>query len=263
MQVGVSQLILPDLTVRDFAAQAASSGYEVVELSLKREGELSPNASDAELKQIADDVRGAGVEPVSIVHSHCTGNLLDSGEAQRKSIDETCRGLEVAATMGIGCTLHTLGRFSAELYYDDAYKNAVASLKEIARTAEKVGVTLAVEQIWNGFLFSPLEMRRFLDEVGSERIGFYFDPGNMAVFHFPQHWVKIVGERVKMVHLKDWQGRALNGGWTPLLEGEVDFAAVNRELRAIGYDGPMISEVSPSQASLADTATAIRKIIAM
>jgi hexulose-6-phosphate isomerase len=99
--------------------------------------------------------------------------------------------------------------------------------------------------------------------VGSDHIGFYFDPGNMAVFHFPQHWVRITGKHLKMMHLKDWKGNALNGGWTSLLEGNVDFAAVNKELRAIGYDGPMISEVAPSLASIEDTAKAIRKIIEM
>lgn len=263
MQVGVSHLILPQLSVLEFASQAAAAGYEVVELFMSREGDITPQTSDAGLRELAAAVRAAGVEPVSMVHTHTTGNLLDSGAAQRTSIEETKRGLQAAAAMGIGCTLHTLGSFSSELYYDVAYENAVAALKEIAITAQEVGVTLAVEQVWNGFLFSPLEMRRFLDEVDSERIGFYFDPGNMAVFHQPHHWVKIVGPRVKMVHLKDWQGNALNGGWTPLLEGKIDFAAVNRELRAIDYDGPLISEVDVSQATLAETAEAIRKIITL
>jgi hexulose-6-phosphate isomerase len=137
----------------------------------------------------------------------------------------------------------------------------VQALQQIAETAEHLKVTLAVEFVWNGFLFSPLEMKHFLDEVGSAAIGFYFDPGNMAVFQYPHHWVRIVGKHIKMVHLKDWKGRALNGGWTPLLEGEVDYAAMNRELRAIGYDGPMISEVPPKLASFQETADAIRKII--
>lgn len=263
MQVGITQIILPNLSFSEFAQQSAAAGYEVVELCMKKEGELTLETSKSALEDLAATVRSAGVEPVSMAHLQCTGNLLDSGDAQKISIEQTCKGLEAAATMGIGCTLHTLGRFSHDLYYDDAYANGVNSLKEIAKTAESLNVKLAVEQVWNGFLFSPLEMRRFLDEVGSDHIGFYFDPGNMAVFHFPHHWVKITGKHVKMVHLKDWQGNALNGGWTPLLEGGVDFTAVNKELRAIGYDGPMISEVSPVQASLADTAAAIRKIIAM
>lgn len=263
MQIGITQIILPEPSTREFAAQAKTAGYEVVELRMNKDGDLNPGMDETELRQLADDVRAAGVEPVSMVHGHCTGNLLDSGDAQRISIEETCRGLQAAKTMGIGCTLHTLGRFSAELYYDDAYNNAVASLQEIARTAESLQVKLAVEMIWNGFLFSPLEMKRFLDEVNSDYIGFYFDPGNMAVFQFPQHWVRIVGKHIKMMHLKDWKGNALNGEWTPLLEGTVDFITVNKELRAIGYDGPMISEVAPSLASIEDTAVAIQKIIQM
>lgn len=263
MQVGISQLVLADVSMSEFIKQSAAAGYEVVELCMRREGDLTPETSNDDLQSIAAQIRVAGMEPVSMTHSQCTGNLLESGDSQRTAIDETCRGLEAAATMGIGCTLHTLGQLSPDLYYDDAYKNGVASLRKIAKTAEAVNVKLAVEFIWNGFLFSPLEMRRFLDEVGSDHIGFYFDPGNMAVMQYPHHWVRIVGPHIKMVHLKDWKGSALDGGWTPLLEGNVDYAAINRELRALGYDGPMISEVSSSDAPLDITSQAIRKIIAM
>jgi len=263
MQIGVSQLILPKVTMADFLQQAATAGYEVVELCMRQEGELTPSLGEDDLQRLAEQIRASGLKAVSMTHSHCTGNLLDSGLAQRTSIAETCAGLRAAARLGIGCTLHTLGRLRPDLYYDDAYSNAVASLREIAVTAAEVNVNLAVEFVWNGFLFSPLEMRRFLDDVGSEHIGFYFDPGNMAVFQYPHHWVRIVGSHIKMVHLKDWQGSALKGGWPALLEGDVDYAAMNRELRAIGYQGPVISEVPPSVAPLAETAAAMRKIITL
>ena len=263
MQVGITQIIASDLSTADFLQQAADAGYEVAELCMRPSGDLTPASDEAQLASIVAAAESAGVELVSMTHSHCTGNLLDSGEAQQRSIAETELGLRAAAAMGIGCTLHTLGRLRADLFYDDAYRNAIASLKQIAVTAEKVGVTLAVEFVWSGFLFSPLEMRNLLDEVGSERIGFYFDPGNMAVFQYPHHWVRIVGRHVKMVHLKDWRGGALNGSWPALLEGEVDFVAMNAELRAIGYDGPMISEVPAGDAPWAKTAESIRKIIAM
>jgi hexulose-6-phosphate isomerase len=263
MQVGISQIIAGDLSLNDFLQQAAQAGYEVVELCLRRQGELTLASTAAQLDAIVAGARAQGLGLVSLTHSHCTGNLLDSGEAQQRSIDETVAGLRVAAALGIGCTLHTLGSLRPDLYYDDAYRNTVWALQQIAETAEQLHVNLAVEFVWNGFLFSPLEMKHLLDEVGSPAIGFYFDPGNMAVFQYPHHWVRIVGKHIKMVHLKDWQGRALNGGWTPLLQGAVDYTAMNQELRALGYDGPMISEVPPDLASFADTAAAIRQIIAM
>jgi len=261
MQVGISQLIAREMPLAEFFAASAASGYEVVELCLQAQGELTVQSSPETLTQIRADAAAHQLALVAMTHSHCTGNLLDSGEAQATSIRETKEGLRVAAALGIGCTLHTLGRLHPTLYYDDAYRNGVQSLQAIAEVAEELNVALAVEFVWNGFLFSPLEMKHFLDEVGSPAIGFYFDPGNMAIFQYPHHWVRIVGEHIKMVHLKDWQGRALNGSWPALLAGEIDYVAMNRELRAIGYDGPMISEVPPDVASFAETATAIRKII--
>lgn len=261
MQIGVSQLIAGDLPLADFFQQAAQAGYEVAELCLRRQGELTLATSPDQLAQIRTLAQATGIKLVSLTHSHCTGNLLDSGAAQQASISETEAGLRVAAALGIPCTLHTLGALRADLYYDDAYRNAVQALRQIAQTAEQLQVTLAVEFVWNGFLFSPLEMKHFLDEIGSPFIGFYFDPGNMVVFQYPHHWVRITGPHLKMVHLKDWQGRALNGGWTPLLAGAVDYRAMNRELRALGYDGPMISEVPADLASWTDTANAIRQII--
>lgn len=263
MQVGISQLIARTPSLEAFFQESADAGYEVVELCLRREGELTLESSSEALDRIRRTASDAGVTIVSVTHSHCTGNLLAQGEPQRRSIEETKAGLRVAKALGAYCTLHTLGRLSPDLPYDEAYRNGVASLKQIAPVAEELGVALAVEFVWNGFLFSPLEMRHFLEEINSEAIGFYFDPGNMAVFQYPQHWAGVLGPWIKMVHMKDWRGRALNGGWTPLLEGEIDFPAVMQALRAGGYDGPLISEVSPGLASLEATAEAIRRIAAM
>lgn len=263
MQVGISQLIAGDMPLAEFFQQAAQAGYEVVEVCMRQQGELTLASPPAQLAAIVAQADANGLRLVSMTHSHCTGNLLDAGPAQQRSIEETVAGLQAAAALGIGCTLHTLGSLRPDLYYDDAYHNGVQALQQIAETAEQYKVMLAVEFVWNGFLFSPLEMKHFLDEVGSPFIGFYFDPGNMAVFQYPHHWVRIVGKHIKMVHLKDWQGRALHGGWTPLCEGTVDYTAMNRELRAIGYAGPLISEVPPALASFGATAAAIRKIIQM
>ncbi|MBT3380201.1 MAG: sugar phosphate isomerase/epimerase [Lentisphaerae bacterium] len=260
MRIGISQLVLPKLSMADFLRGSAAAGYDAVELSLRPDSPIGVDASDADIAAVVALAAELGLTIESMTINHCTGNLLDSGEAQERSIAETRDGLKLAAAFGAPCALHTLGRFGPDLYYDDAYRNAVTALQELAGTAEELGVAIAVEFVWSGFLFSPMEMKQFLDDVASEYVGFYFDPGNMAVFQFPHHWVRIVGSHIKRVHLKDWQGRALNGGWTPLLEGEVDFAAMMKELHGIGYAGPLISEVPPSLAPLADTAAAIRKI---
>jgi hexulose-6-phosphate isomerase len=263
MQVGVTHLVAGKMPAAQFLEESAAAGYEVVELAVLREGELTVNTPEEELKRIVAHAGRLGLKIASVCLLHLTGNLLASGEAQERGIAETEAGLRIAAALGAGCALHTLGRLSPELFYDDAYRNGVDSLRRLAPSAKTLNVALAFEFTWSGFLFSPVETRRFLDEVGSDAVGFYFDPGNMAVFQYPQHWARITGPHIKMVHVKDWEGNALNGGWPALLKGKVDFVAVNRELRAAGYDGPLISEVSLQQATLKETADAIRKIIAM
>jgi hexulose-6-phosphate isomerase len=154
------------------------------------------------------------------------------------------------------------GVVDSSTYYDDAYRNSLSVLKwELAPFAEDIGVTIAIEYVWNKFLLSPMEFAEYVDEVESSNVGLFFDTGNMVVFGFPEQWVKINSYRVKMVHFKDFKRDGW--GWPPLLEGDVDFPAVMRELRAIEYDDAVISEVPPGVASLEDTAGAIRRILEM
>jgi L-ribulose-5-phosphate 3-epimerase len=154
----------------------------------------------------------------------------------------------------------TLGALTDELYYNEAYANSLKAMQLLAPFAEDVQVNIAIEYVWNKFLLSPLEFAHFCDEVASPRVGLFFDTGNMVIFGFPQHWVRICGKHLMKVHFKDFKRPT---EWTALLAGDVNFPAVMAELRKIDYDGALLSEVAPSIASLVETAAAIRKIMAM
>ncbi len=265
MKISLSQLITGSMPIPELLEQARNCAYDEVELAL-RPGDENPfnyRTSDAQLAEFRKLAEQGQTPITSLTIGAKSGNLLADGTAQSDGIAESIYGLECAAKLGAKVCLHTLGRLSPELYYEDAYQNAISALKKLVPVVEKLNVGFAVEFIWNGFLFSPLEMRNFLDSVGSPLVGFYFDPGNMAVFQYPQHWVRALGKRILHVHLKDWKGGALNGQWTALLEGEVNFPVVMKELRAAGYQGPLVSEVAQNLASFADTAKAMRKIAAM
>jgi len=265
MKISLSQLITDAMPIPDLLSQAKKDGYDEVELSLRPvdDAPLNYRTSDKQLAEYRNLAAQTGTPITSLTIGAKTGNLLADGKLQSDGIAEAVHGLECAAKLGAKVCLHTLGRLSPELYYEDAYNHAIAALKKLVPTAEKLHVGFAVEFVWNGFLFSPLEMRNFLDAVGSPHVGYYFDPGNMAVFQYPQHWVRALGKRVMHVHLKDWKGNALNGQWTALLEGEVNFPVIMKELRTAGYKGPLVSEVAQNLASFSDTAKAMRKIAAM
>ncbi|RLG80235.1 MAG: sugar phosphate isomerase/epimerase, partial [Thermoprotei archaeon] len=115
----------------------------------------------------------------------------------------------------------------------------------LAKKAEEEDVFICVENVENNFLLSPLEMRRFIDEIGSERVGAYLDVGNVLALYqaFPQHWIRILGKRIKKVHLKDYNDRIKS--ITYLLQGDVNWPEMIKSLREVGYDDYLTAELPP------------------
>ena len=121
-----------------------------------------------------------------------------------------------------------------------------------------------IENVWNRFLLSPLEFRDFLDKVGSDYVGCYFDVGNVILTGYPEQWVKILGSRIKRVHLKDFKKSVGTlDGFCDLLDGDVDYAAVMVALRDTGYDGPVTAEYFDCEADLPKISAAIDRILQM
>ena len=187
--------------------------------------------------------------------------MSNDWDVRKTSMTNIERGLHVAQALGIDTMLITPGSLGPDCHYDDAYFNALTSLRQLAPTVEEIGVNLAIEYVWNWFLLSPLEYRRFLDDVDCSFIGFYFDTGNMVIQGYPEQWVKIIGRHIKKVHFKDF--RRSDCSWQPLTDGDVDFPAVMAELRKIGYDDALLSEVDAGTAPFEETAKTIRQIMEM
>jgi len=264
MKVGISGIITPgEWTWRETMEKSKAAGYEAIEVTLRDASELSfdtPAEGVREIATIAADL-GLTIDSICPQSRARQCNVMDGDPAVRQAGKDTIkRLLEIAKTMGVDGVLVVPGVVTSEVHYDDAYSRALAAFCELAPFAEAIGVTIAIEYVWNRFLLSPLEMRRFLDEIGSDRVGLFFDTGNMVIFGFPEQWVKICGRHVKKVHFKDFKRP---DQWPPLLQGDVDFPAVMRELRKIGFDGACLSEVAPSIAPIEETAAAIRKILTM
>jgi hexulose-6-phosphate isomerase len=265
MKVGLSGIITPaEWSFDQLLGEAAASGYEALEVCLTSEGELSLQTSAGELAAMGARARDAGIELSSVcasVRDEPRDIMTNDRSVWEQSLDTIRRCLDATRALGVDTMLLTMGALHDDLYYNEAYANGLKALQLLAPHAEGLGVNIAVEYVWNKFLLSPMEFARFCDEVASPRVGLFFDTGNMVIFGFPQHWVRICGKHLMKVHFKDFKRQGYE--WTPLLEGDVHFPAVMAELRKIGYDGALLSEVAPAIASLPDTAAAIREIMAM
>lgn len=264
--IGLSLLAGGDrnMPVPEFLKAAKDAGYDGVEMWLVGEGGLNFEVTDEELASYRRLAADYGLTIYSVAISSPVGNMLATGKDADLFAEYAIRGMDIAVKLGAETVLHTTGRLTDDIDYETGYLNGIANLRKLAPEIEARGLKFALEFIWNGFLFSPIEMRNFINSVNSPNVGFYLDPGNMAVFQKPQDWVRALKHLVFQVHLKDWQGRAVNGGgWTALLEGQVDYPAVISELRKVGYNGPLVSEVALKLAPWEDTAKVMRKVAVM
>jgi hexulose-6-phosphate isomerase len=133
--------------------------------------------------------------------------------------------------------------------YTVCWNQATKSIRELVPAAEKLNVNIALENVWNKFLYSPMEMKQFIDQFGSDKVGSYFDVGNCLLNGYPQDWIEVLGKRIKAVHFKNWKsedcGGGLHGFGDDLLDGMVDFPKVLAALEKINFTGPISVEMIP------------------
>lgn len=180
--------------------------------------------------------------------------LTAESPAARKIAEDIVRAqLDCAAALGVGAILVVPGTVGRGFWggsectaYADAYARAQEALVRLAPEAQARGVVIGVENVWNNFLLSPLEMARFLDEIGSPFVRAYFDIGNVVRTGEPADWIRTLGSRIARVHVKDFK-RSVDtiAGFCDLLAGDVDFPAALAALRTAGYDDALTAEMNP------------------
>ena len=122
--------------------------------------------------------------------------------------------------------------------------DAVASLLPLAAASK---IAIGLENVWNKFLVDPFAMRAFIDQFNSDWLGAYFDVGNAMLVGYPEQWIRILGKRIKRVHLKDFRrGVGTADGFVDLLAGDVNWPEVMKALRDAGYSGPLTAEMIPA-----------------
>ncbi|HZP84178.1 MAG TPA: sugar phosphate isomerase/epimerase family protein [Chthonomonadaceae bacterium] len=247
MKIGINRWTLPgDLSIGDCFQMAKRTGFDSIEINIAEDGYLTTNSTEAEVRQIVAQAQQAGIELSSLSTGLGWKYQILSPDAQNRQqgLANIRKMLEVAEWMGVDTILVVPGRIDADTPYDDAYDRTLAAMKELAPEAERRKVAIGIENVWNKFLLSPLEFARILDEVGSPYVGAYFDAGNILAYGYPDQWIKILGQRIKKVHVKDFNTSIGNiTGFCNPLQGDVPWERVRKALEAVGYDGYITAEV--------------------
>jgi len=254
MKAGINIWSFPgNLSLNEVFKTAKDAGFEGVEIALNETGELSLESTEKDILRIKQMAYDNGISLYSLATSlFCAYPFTSNDKAIRnKGKDMTRRQLEVAKLLGCDTILTIPGSVDIVfcpgfevIDYDVAYDRALEAMRELKEDAEKYKVTIGVENIWNKFLVSPLEMRDFIDKIDSNYVKVYFDVGNVLLFGYPQHWIKILGNRICKIHIKDFRCSVGNlNGFVDLLAGDVPFPEIMKALRSVGYDDWLTAEV--------------------
>ena len=219
-------------------------GYDGVELTIP-----SSDLSDKEILNARDK---SGIEIPGLVNSrHWDQPISSPDPAIRKACtDSMIFALEKCKTFGGNTVLLVSGVVNKEISYNEAWDRSTAEITKMIPTAEKTGVKIAVENVWNNFLISPIEAAQFIDQFDTEMVGWYFDVGNILRYGWPEHWIKTLGHRILKIDIKDYSRTKMSeeGIWegfkVEIGDGDNDWATVNNALREVGYSGWGSAEVS-------------------
>ncbi len=182
-------------------------------------------------------------------HTHWAKPLSDPDPQVRAAgVEGLKQSLRDAKRYGADTVLFVPAVVSKSISYADAYTRSQAELRKVVPLAEELGVAIAIENVWNQFLLSPLEAARYVDEFKSPFVGWYFDCGNILNYGWPEQWIRILGKRIKKIHLKEFSRdkRDKQGLWkgfdVKFLEGDNDWPSIMKALDEVGYTGWGIAE---------------------
>ena len=259
--------MLKSITLRSFAesmpvaerlALARKYGFEGIEINLEPNTEITLETSAQELQKLlalvkSFDLKVSGVYsrtqwyfPISSIKSE----VRAAGRKIISTIISAAEILECDTVLVIpGVVDNSIFATEPEIIpYLDAYKNSVESIQIlISEVLDKSDVHMALENVWGKFLYSPMEFASFVDSFANEKIGAYFDVGNSLRNGFPEDWIRILGHRIRAIHVKDFR-RSVDtiNGFCGILQGDVNWDQVSLGLQEIGYKRWITGEVLPA-----------------
>lgn len=256
MKKGISIWSFPQgMTINECIMLAKKAEFDSIELALNEKGELSLESTDDEITGYKEFAKSCGIEISSLATGLYWSYSLTSNdlEIREKAKHIVKKQLDFAAFLGVDTVLVVPGAVGVDfipgceiIEYDVAYERALEALTELAPYAEQKKVSIGIENVWNKFLLSPIEMRDFIDKIDSQYVGAYLDVGNIVYSGYPEHWIKILGNRIRKIHFKDYRRDVGTvSGFVDLLAGDVNYPAVMEQLKAIGYDGFVTAEMIP------------------
>jgi L-ribulose-5-phosphate 3-epimerase len=248
-----------DRTYAERFAMARDAGFHGIEMQTV--------AAPEEAAEIAEASKKTGLRVHSVMNMAHWESPLSSDDPQivKKSVAGMETSLRNAALWGADAVLLVPAVVNPSTSYRQAWERSQRVIKEqLLPLAQQLEVIIAVEEVWNKFLLSPLEFARYVDEFNSPWLKAYFDVGNIVFYGYPQDWIRTLGSRTVKIHLKDFKLDRPNGRfeWKNLGEGDIDWTEVRKALAEVKYNGFVTTELTGGAPDyLKDVSTRVDKLL--
>lgn len=243
-----------EYTFEECLAAAKKAGFDAIEFNLdgaNKGHSFTADTTDAEILAVKELCDKYGVLPISISSSLHHGIWSKTGESDIAYAMGVLKAqLNVARLMGADTILVVPGGMHEGISLSQARENSLKNLKAAEGMIRESGVTVGLENVWNGFFLSPYDMLSFLDDLDSDAFALYFDLGNMVAFSTSEYWCEIVGSKAAKIHIKDYKrngGINSGGKFCDLLKGDLNFKAAMAAMKAQGFDGYLTAEVGKGE----------------
>jgi L-ribulose-5-phosphate 3-epimerase len=243
------------MTLRECLELAKRAGFDGIELNYDLDSDLSPKATSQDFSRIRKMAEEIGIAISGLCSFLFWPYPLTSNDPAERARGMEIAGLMTQAAHDLGTenllvvpgAVHMPWRADHEPTPNDVCdQRAKAAIAKLLPTAEKLGIYLNIENIFfNGYLLSPMEMVQFVDHFGSKHVQAHFDTGNIMMFQFPEHWIPILGKRIKNVHLKEFTKKGTDFSletFRPLLDGTTNWPVVIEAFDKIKYEGYLTFE---------------------
>tara|TARA_R100000027_G_scaffold67707_1_gene68042 strand:- start:235 stop:1083 length:849 start_codon:yes stop_codon:yes gene_type:complete len=244
-----------DWDLKQKMTMARDAGFTGFEPEFSEDGDLALDGDIASWKKVREIADEVGIELSGLATGLYWGanGASDNAETRAKAAHIMEQQIRCAEAIGVDTILVVPAAVGVDFIpdcevvpYELAYQRATELIENALPTARKAGVTIAVENVWNKFLLSPLEMKSFLEQFDDEHVALYFDAGNVLVNGYPEHWIRILGDKIKRVHFKDYRRNVGSAdGFVDLLSGDINWDQVIAALKEVGYEGWVGAEMIP------------------
>lgn len=254
---GMVYTMLPKgMSVADRFKLARDTGFKVVQAP------TTPDQNEAEELKKAADAAGVRIDSVmNMAHWRYPLSSSDPSDVA-KSMDGMRTSLHNAKLWGSDAVLLVPAVVNPQTSYHDAWVRSQKEIRKLIPLAEELKIVIAIEEVWNKFLLSPLEMRTYINEFRSPWIKAWFDVGNVVLYGYPQDWIHTLGKQIVKLHLKDFKLEHSRYEWVNLGDGQVMWPSVRQALMDIGYSGSAICELeSGDETYLRDVSNRIDRLL--